>query len=48
MVIPTFNSAPFIAEAIQSVQEQTYVNWEIVEVDGSTRMGLRKLSLNFI
>jgi glycosyltransferase involved in cell wall biosynthesis len=34
MVIPTFNSAPFIAEAIQSVQEQTYVNGKLYEVDG--------------
>ena len=33
VIIPTFNSAQFIAEAIQSVQLQTYSNWEILLVD---------------
>jgi glycosyltransferase involved in cell wall biosynthesis len=33
VIIPTFNSAQFIAEAIQSVQLQSYSNWEILLVD---------------
>ena len=33
VIIPTFNSAQFIAEAIHSVQKQTYANWEIIVVD---------------
>ena len=33
VIIPTFNSAQFIAEAIQSVQKQTYANWEIIVID---------------
>ena len=33
ILIPTFNSAQFIAETIASVQQQTYENWEIIVVD---------------
>lgn len=33
IVIPTFNSEQFIAETIRSVQNQTYLNWEIILVD---------------
>jgi glycosyltransferase involved in cell wall biosynthesis len=33
IIIPTFNSEKFISETIQSVQNQTYRNWEIILVD---------------
>lgn len=33
IIIPTFNSEKFIAETIQSVQNQTYKNWEMIVVD---------------
>lgn len=33
IIIPTFNSEKFVAETIQSVQNQTYPNWEIILVD---------------
>jgi len=33
IITPTFNSANFIAETIQSVQKQTYQNWEMILVD---------------
>lgn len=33
ILIPTFNSENFISEAIRSVQNQTYTNWEIIVVD---------------
>jgi teichuronic acid biosynthesis glycosyltransferase TuaG len=33
IIIPTFNSEKFILETIQSVQNQTYENWEAILVD---------------
>jgi len=37
IITPTFNSASYIAETIQSVQNQTYLHWELIIVDdGST------------
>ena len=37
IIIPFYNAEKFLAEAIQSVLEQTYVNWELLLIDdGST------------
>ena len=33
IVIPNYNSAAFILETLQSIQSQTYVNWECIIVD---------------
>lgn len=36
IVIPTYNSAKYIAEAIESIQRQTYTNWQIIVSDGAS------------
>lgn len=37
IIIPAYNQAPYVATAIQSVQSQTYADWELIVVDdGST------------
>jgi teichuronic acid biosynthesis glycosyltransferase TuaG len=33
IITPSFNSAKFIAETIESVQNQTYQNWEMIIID---------------
>lgn len=33
IVMPSYNTACFISETIQSVQAQTYTNWELIIVD---------------
>jgi teichuronic acid biosynthesis glycosyltransferase TuaG len=33
IITPLYNAAPFIAQTIASVQDQTYQNWEQIIVD---------------
>lgn len=33
IIMPSYNTAPYIDETIQSVLHQTYKNWELVIVD---------------
>ena len=33
VIMPTYNCAKFIGETIESIQEQTYNNWEFIIVD---------------
>ena len=36
VIMPAYNSADFIAEAIQSVLNQTYFNWELLIIDDAS------------
>lgn len=33
IIMPSYNTAPYIREAVQSVKNQTYQNWELIIVD---------------
>ncbi len=39
IVMPSFNTAPYIGESIRSVQSQTYQNWELLIVDDCSTDG---------
>ncbi|MGM8360835.1 glycosyltransferase family 2 protein [Flavobacterium sp. ARAG 55.4] len=36
VIIPTFNSEKYISDTIQSVQNQSYQNWEVIIVDDAS------------
>ena len=48
IITPTYNSANFIAETIQSVQKQTYQNWEMLIVDDGSSDATEEIVLSFI
>ena len=37
VVIPTYNHAHFLGEALQSVIDQTYMNWEALVIDNNSK-----------
>ena len=43
VIMPSFNSERFIGEAIDSVLDQTFINWELLVVDGQSWDGTRGL-----
>lgn len=48
IITPTFNSAKYIAETIQSVQKQTYSNWEMIIVDDGSKDQTVEIIQNFM
>lgn len=47
IIIPTFNSARFISETVQSVKNQTHQNWEMIVVDDCSEDNTFEIIKNF-
>lgn len=47
IIMPAYNCERFIAEAIQSVQAQTYTNWELIVVDDCSKDQTGKIIEDF-
>jgi teichuronic acid biosynthesis glycosyltransferase TuaG len=48
IITPTYNSAKYIAETIQSVQKQTFSNWEMIIVDDGSKDNTVSIVQNFM
>ena len=47
IILPTFNRAHMIHEAIKSVFNQTYKNWELIIVDDGSTDNLKNIISQF-
>jgi glycosyltransferase involved in cell wall biosynthesis len=47
ILMPVFNAARFLGEAVESVQAQTYTNWELFVCDDGSVDGSRELALRY-
>lgn len=48
IITPTYNSEKYIAQTIQSVQNQTYSNWEMIIVDDASSDRTEAIVLEFV
>lgn len=47
VVMPVFNEAPWLPDAVRSIQEQTLKNWELIIIDDGSTDGSVELSLDY-
>ncbi|MCZ2225085.1 MAG: glycosyltransferase [Chitinophagales bacterium] len=48
IIIPCYNAEKYIAEAIQSVLDQTYINWELIIIDDGSKDSSSKIIAKFL
>lgn len=46
VILPAYNAAQFLDEAIQSIEDQTYKDWELIIVDDSSTDNTLEIALN--
>ena len=47
VVMPNYNSAPYLSETIDSVINQTFKNWRLIIVDGNSNTETQKILENY-
>ena len=47
IVLPNYNSYPFIEETIKSIIDQTFKNWKLFIVDGNSNIETQKIVNDF-
>lgn len=48
VIMPTYNCAKFIGETIESIQAQTYSNWELIIVDDCSTDNTKEVVENYV
>ena len=43
IILPNYNSAPYLSETINSIIHQTFENWKLIIVDGNSNMETKKI-----
>ena len=43
IILPNYNSAPYLSETIDSIINQTFKNWKLIVVDGNSNMETQKI-----
>ena len=43
IILPNYNSAPYLPETIDSIINQTLKNWKLIIVDGNSNMDTNKI-----
>ena len=47
VVLPNYNSAPFLSETVNSVINQTFKNWKLIIIDGNSNIETQKILENY-
>src|SRR5687768_4264400 len=47
VIVPCFNQGVFLSEALQSVSDQTHVNWECIIINDGSTDGTEKIALEW-
>ena len=48
IVLPNYNSAPYLEETINSIINQTFKNWTLTIVDGNSDVETKKILKKYI
>ncbi len=48
VIMPVFNSAPFLSQAIESILAQSYKNFELIIIDDASTDTSRKIVSQFV
>ena len=47
IILPNYNSKEYLSETLNSIIEQTYINWEVILVDDKSNQETLKIVKNY-
>ena len=47
IILPNYNSAPYVSETINSIVNQTFKNWKLTIVDDNSNIATQKVLKNY-